>query len=197
MLPWVAPAHTLGLIFDCDGTLADTMPIHFVAWTTALEAVGIEFSEDRFYALGGMSTERIVALLSEEQGIVINDIAELTAAKEKLYLASIDSVRPIDSVVAVARRYHGVLPLGVGSGGERYIVAQTLNAIGVADLFDAVVGADDTERHKPEPDVFLEVARRLGVVPSQCVVFEDTDLGMEAARRAGMIGVDIRPWRAQ
>ena len=95
------------------------------------------------------------------------------------------------------RRYRGVLPMAVASGGHRLGRHETLAAIGILDWFDAIVGADDTERHKPEPDAFLEAARRLGVEPAGCVVFEDAELGLEAARRAHMLPVDIRPWRAE
>jgi beta-phosphoglucomutase-like phosphatase (HAD superfamily) len=187
--------NTSALIFDCDGTLADTMPLHYLGLIAALQPEGLQFSEEQFYALGGMSTERIIAQLCAEQGVTITDVRALSHRKEQTYLASLGEVQPIREVVEVAHRYSGVLPMAVGSGGERWVVEKTLNAVGVHALFDTIVGADDTERHKPEPDVFLEAARRLRVDPSRCVVFEDTELGLEAARRAGMLGIDIRPWR--
>ncbi|HUF98957.1 MAG TPA: HAD-IA family hydrolase [Ilumatobacter sp.] len=192
---WVAPDGTGALIFDCDGTLADTMPSHYVAWSQMVARHGIPFSEQRFYELGGVPSDRIIAILSDESGVAVDDVASMVAYKEQLYVDSIGGVRRVDEVCEVAERYHGVLPMAVASGGEREIVAHTLTAIGVDHLFDAVVGAEDTSRHKPDPDPFLEAARRLGVPPSQCVVFEDTDLGLLAASRAGMLGVDIRPWR--
>ncbi len=171
------------------------MPIHYVAWVAALREVGLEFPEDQFYAFGGMSTEKIIRILAEEQQVLGIDVDALNHRKEALYLESLTHVQPIEVVTEVAYRYHGTLPLAVGSGGERWVVEKTLHQIGVLDLFVTVVGADDTERHKPEPDVYLEAARRLDVEPKRCVVFEDTDLGLEAARRADMIGIDIRPWR--
>lgn len=192
---WNPPPNTAALIFDCDGTLADTMPIHYVAWVAALREVGLVFPEEQFYAFGGMSTDAIIRVLAEEQGVDGIDVSSLKDAKEAMYLDSLAMVQPIDVVADVAHRHHGVLPLGVGSGGERWVVEKTLRQIGVLDLFATIVGADDTERHKPEPDVYLEVARRLDVDPRQCVVFEDTDIGLEAARRASMAGLDIRPWR--
>jgi beta-phosphoglucomutase-like phosphatase (HAD superfamily) len=192
---WTAQPHVRALIFDCDGTLADTMPVHYRCWVQALSEVGLEFAEPKFYALGGMSTDAIIRLLASEQGVKVPNVSELSSHKERLYMECLHEVKPIDVVVDVARWHHGTLPLAVGSGGERWIVEKTLTAIGALDLFDTIVGADDTERHKPEPDVFLEGARRLGIAPSACVVFEDTDLGLEAARRAGMQGIDIRPWR--
>jgi beta-phosphoglucomutase-like phosphatase (HAD superfamily) len=193
VVPWTAPAGTAALVFDCDGTLADTMPTHYRAWVAMLADHGLVFPEPQFYALGGMPTEGIIRLLALEQGVEVHDVTAMSHDKERRYLAMIDHVKAHPSVLDIAARYRGVLPLGVGSGGERWIIDRTLNAIGAADWFDAIVGADDTERHKPEPDVFLEVARRLSVPPASCVVFEDTDLGLEAARRAGMVGVDVRP----
>jgi beta-phosphoglucomutase family hydrolase len=193
---WTAPPGTVGLIFDCDGTLADTMPVHYKAWAAMLAPHGIEFPEQEFYALAGMPSTKIVQLLAAEQGVVVPDdvIAQMVVEKEQDYLLTVTAVQPIGPVVEIASRYRGVLPMAVASGGHRWVVDKTLEAIGVTDWFDAVVGAEDTELHKPEPDVFLEAARRLGVEPVGCVVFEDADLGMEAARRAGMLGVDVRPW---
>ena len=193
---WNAPDGTAALIFDCDGTLADTMPSHFVAWSQMIAEHGLSFTEQRFYELGGVPSDRIIAMLSEESGVQVDDIASMVQYKESLYVQSIGAVRRIDEVCELAERYHGVLPMAVASGGERAIVARTLSVIGVDHLFDAVVGAEDTILHKPDPDPFLEAARRLGVEPGRCVVFEDTDLGLLAAKRAGMQGIDIRPWRA-
>ena len=196
-MTWNAPQGTTALIFDCDGTLADTMPVHFTAWEAMLTPHGIEFPELQFYALAGMPSSKIVAQLAAEQGVEIADevIAQMVIDKERGYVETIERVQPIPDVVAVAERYRGVLPMGVASGGHRWVVQNTLRTIGILDWFDTVVGAEDTERHKPEPDVLLEAARRLEVEPPGCVVFEDADLGMEAARRAGMTGVDVRDWR--
>jgi beta-phosphoglucomutase family hydrolase len=193
---WTPPAGTAALIFDCDGTLADTMPVHYVAWRAMLEPHGIDFPEDVFYALAGMPSAQIVGRLAAEQGIELpaGAIEQMVVDKEQGYVATITSVQPIEPVVEVARRARGALPMAVASGGHRWVVRKTLEAIGVGDWFDAVVGAEDTERHKPEPDVFLEAARRLGVAPEGCVVFEDGEFGLEAARRAGMAAIDIRLW---
>lgn len=193
---WEPPPGTPALIFDCDGTLADTMPAHYVAWNAMLASHGIAFPEQQFYALGGMPSGSIIRLLAAEQGAVVpDDVQPLVDDKENRYLAVLDQVRPIPEVVGIAERYHGVLPLAVASGGERRVVRSTLELLGISDLFAAVVAYEDTERHKPDPDVFEEAARRLDVPPEGCVVFEDSDLGLLAAERAGMIGVDIRPWR--
>lgn len=179
------------LIFDCDGTLADTMPLHFIAWQNVLTGYGFKFNEDLFYSLGGQPTDRIVATLATEQNIEV-DVMQVTEEKEAAFLALIDQVQPIEPIVEIARKYHGKLPMGVGSGGQRAVVKQILEILGIESLFDCMVGSEDTERHKPEPDVFLEVASRLSADPTKCLVYEDADLGVEAARRAGMKCFDVR-----
>ena len=191
---WTAPAATGALIFDCNGTLADTMPTHYQAWLTMLDGYGIAFGEQRFYALAGMPSDRIIELLSQESGVDVTDVTAMVDHKESLYVDSVEAVKRVDVVCEIVLRYRGQLPLAVASGSQRAVVTSTLAAIGLADAFDAVVCSEDTERHKPEPDVFLEAARLMGVAPTSCIVFEDSELGLEAARRAGMGGVDIRPW---
>lgn len=179
------------LIFDCDGTLADTMPAHYRAWLQILQPYGVAFPEDRFYSMGGMPTDKILALLFGEAGKVC-DVDLLTRQKEIAFLEMMNEIRPIEKVVAVARKGRGVLPMAVASGGHRHMVERTLRQIGILEWFPVIVGAEDTVKHKPEPDVFLEAARRLGVEARDCTVYEDTDLGIEAARRAGMRWVDVR-----
>jgi HAD superfamily hydrolase (TIGR01509 family) len=179
------------LIFDCDGTLADTMPAHYRAWVEILRPHGIAFPEDRFYAMGGMPTGKILELLFAEAGKVA-DVEVLTRRKEVAFIEKMAEIRPIEKVVAVARKARGLLPMAVASGGHRAMVEMTLRQIGILEWFPVIVGAEDTVRHKPEPDVFLEAARRLDVSPQRCTVYEDTDLGIEAARRAGMQWVDVR-----
>ncbi len=192
---WSPPPGCTGLIFDCDGTLADTMPIHYRAWRRIFDPSGVPFPEERFYQLGGMPTLKIIQLMSAETGIELGDPIALTHAKEAAFLDRLAEVEPIPRVVEIARAHRGVLPIAVATGGYRAVIEKTLDFIGIRHWFEAMVCAEDTPRHKPEPDVFLEAARRLGnLEPSRCAVFEDTDIGMEAARRAGMIGVDVRDW---
>lgn len=190
------PTDTLALIFDCDGTLADTMPTHFRAWTAMLGRHGIPFPEPRFYQLGGVPTAQIIRILAAEHGVALGDVDAMVIEKEAAFLELLADVRAVEPVFRIAERYRGQLPMAVASGGYRDVVERTLRAIGVADWFGAIVCAEDTARHKPEPDVFLEAAKRLGVAVSGCVVFEDTDIGLKAARRAGMTGIDVRPWIA-
>ena len=179
------------LLFDCDGTLADTMPAHFVAWTHVTQLHGLRFDEDRFYALGGRPSHDILSLLASEVGCQLN-VAEAVILKENTFLQQLHEVRAIDPVVDVARRAAGRIPTAVVTGGHRHVCRQILQHVGIEDCFDTLVASEDTSRHKPEPEPFLEAARRLGVEPGRCVVWEDSDLGIEAARRAGMTWIDVR-----
>lgn len=179
------------IIFDCDGTLVDSMPVHFVAWHETMSRYGIAFPEDRFYSLGGMPSDRIIQMLANEQGITL-DAVSVANEKELAFLDRIDLLIPIEAVVEVVRQNRGVKPIAVASGGFRAVIQRQLEQIAMHDWFDAVVTAEDTAKHKPEPDVFLEAARQLGTLPKHCIVFEDADLGIEAARRAGMNCIDVR-----
>jgi HAD superfamily hydrolase (TIGR01509 family) len=186
-----------GFIFDLDGTLVDTMPSHFVAWTAIAARHGLTFPEARFYALGGVPTAKIAAILIAEAGLAL-DPAAIALEKEQRYydgLAAGAGIRPITVVLDIARelRERQAGPLAIASGSVRRLVTRTIEALGIAHWFAAVVAAEDTVRHKPEPDVFLEAARRLGAAPADCTVYEDTDIGLEAARRAGMAAIDVRP----
>ena len=188
------PKPDRAFIFDLDGTLVDTMPSHFVAWTEVAARNGLTFPEARFYALGGVPTTKIAAMLIAEAGLTLDPVA-IALEKEQLYydgLADGSRIKAIAPVMDLARRHRGEGPLAVASGSVRRLVTRTLAALGIADWFAAVVTAEDTARHKPEPDVFLEAARRLDADPAACTVYEDTDIGLEAARRAGMTPVDVR-----
>jgi beta-phosphoglucomutase-like phosphatase (HAD superfamily) len=191
---WTAPPGTTGLIFDCDGTLADTMPAHYKAWRALLDRFGIPFPEPRFYAMGGMPTASIIRVLAAEVGVMVTDVDAMVLEKEAFFLTHLEAVTPIEPVLTVAKTYCGKLPIAVASGGYRDTITRTLDRLSIRDWFDALVTAEDTPRHKPDPDVFLEAAKRLRVEAAKCVVFEDTDIGLEAARRAGMLGIDVRPW---
>lgn len=182
---------TVGLIFDCDGTLADTMPLHFIAWRDALRKYELDFDENRFYSMAGQPTVKIVRILLNEQSRT-GDPEAIAREKELAFLNILHQVQPIQPVVEIAQRYRDTNRMGVGSGSDRGVVLSVLRHIGLDGFFDAVVGAEDTEHHKPEPDVFLEVARRIAVPPERCRVYEDADLGIEAARRAGMTWFDVR-----
>jgi HAD superfamily hydrolase (TIGR01509 family) len=180
------------VLFDCDGTVADTMPAHYRAWLAVTAGHGLAFDEPRFYALGGRPTRDILATLAAEAGIEI-DLDAAAERKEQAFLEQLTEVRPIDAVVGVVRRLRGRLPLAIVTGGYQHVCRQILARIGIAGAFDTIVASEDTPRHKPDPDPFLEAASRLGVAPERCLVWEDSDLGIEAARRAGMAWIDVRP----
>jgi HAD superfamily hydrolase (TIGR01509 family) len=179
------------LIFDCDGTLTDSMPVHFVAWNKTMKLYGIDFPEDRFYSLGGIPTDKIIRMLADEQGINV-DSNKAATAKENAFLELLHLLEPIRHVVDVARHFHKRMPMIVASGGFREVIKKQITQIGCDDLFDDIVSAEDTARHKPEPDVFLEAARRAGADPTRCLVYEDSDLGLQAARAAAMDFIDVR-----
>lgn len=174
-----------GYIFDCDGTIADTMPLHFVAWTKAMKDFSGIFPEDFFYSLGGTPATVIVGMLNEKYGLSM-DPTQTVRCKEDYYLQMIPEVKPIEPVLAIARKMHGLVPLAIASGGHREIVMATLRVLGIESLFTAIVCAEDYVNGKPSPDPFLKAAVLMGVAPDECVVFEDTAIGIEAAKAAGM-----------
>ena len=179
-------------IFDCDGTLADNMPLHYKAWCAALGVHGCDFPEALFYTLGGVPTEHIVDLLNERHGTSI-PAAQTAAHKEQLFLEMIPQILPMEAVLEIIHRNSGRLPIAVASGSRREIVMKILDALGITALFDAIVTSEDYRRGKPSPDPFLEASRRLGVPPEKCLVFEDTQTGITAAEAAGMQWVLVRP----
>jgi len=180
-----------GLIFDCDGTLADTMPLHWRAWQVIAARHRLHLPEDRFYALGGVPSREIVKMLSAEQGLALDHLA-VAREKEAEYLPLIAQVEPINAVVGVARANFGKLPMAVASGSTRRVIEQVLERLNIRHLFQELVTSEDVAHQKPAPDIFLEAARRIGVPPRFCRAYEDSDLGMQAIRAAGMEAVDVR-----
>jgi len=180
-----------GLIFDCDGTLADTMPLHWRAWQMITRRHDLQFPEDRFYALGGVPSRDILKMLSQEQGRPLDHIA-VAHEKEEAYLPLMGEVEPIHAVVEIARANFGKIPMAVASGGTQAIITQVLERLQIRHFFNAVVTSEMVKKQKPAPDIFLEAARRIGVEPKFCRAYEDTDLGLQAIRAAGMDAVDVR-----
>lgn len=183
--------HIQALIFDCDGTLADSMPLHWRAWNETAARYGLLFPKTRFYSLGGVPARDILKMLSEEQGRNIDYVA-VAKEKESAFVRLIPELGSIESVVKIARENYGKIPMAVASGGTRQAVLQTLQHLKIDHLFQAIVSHEDVTRQKPAPDIYLEAARRLGVAPQFCRAYEDTDLGMESIRSAGMEAVDVR-----
>jgi len=185
------PAHIKGLVFDCDGTLADTMPLHWQAWQMITQRHDLHFPQDRFYAYGGVPSRDILKLLAEEQGRSLDHIA-VAHEKEETYLQTLMQVEPIHAVVNIAKENFGKIPMAVASGGTQKIIVQVLEHLKIRHLFNAVVTSEMVVNQKPAPDIFLEAARLIGVEPKFCRAYEDTDLGMQAIRSAGMDAVDVR-----
>ena len=183
-----------GLIFDCDGTLADTMPLHWRAWQIIAQRHDLHFPEDRFYSLGGVPSRDILKMLAQEQDRPLDHIA-VAHEKENLYVPLMARVEPIHAVVEIAKSNFGKMPLAVASGGTQPVIVQVLEQLKIRHLFAAVVTSEMVKRQKPAPDIFLEAARRIGVEPRFCRAYEDTDLGLQAIRDAGMDAVDVRKMR--
>ena len=177
-------------LFDCDGTIADSMPLHHRAWQTALSEWKCDFSEDLFYAWGGTPTTKVIEQLNQKFGLSM-PVAEVESRREKHYRSLLSTIGPIHEVVEHIRSQSGKIPLAVVSGSPRDSVLMTLGYLGLGDYFQVIIGAEDSPRGKPHPDPFLAAARILGVEAKACLVFEDADLGIQSAEAAGMKWVRV------
>jgi beta-phosphoglucomutase family hydrolase len=188
----IPPGDFAGYIFDLDGTLVDTMPLHFRAWDAAMRHAGLNcpLDEDLFYSLGGVPTRRVAELIAEHYQLKVDPEA-VFHHKESLFQELQGDARLIGPVVDIARRVARTHPVSIASGGPRAIVQRSLQLAGLAPLFAVVVTADDVTHGKPAPDMFLLAAKQMGVLPSQCLVFEDAEPGMRAAEAAGMKWVRV------
>ena len=175
-------------LFDCDGTIADSMPLHYIAWKKALAEWNCDYDEKLFYSWGGKPVRKIIADLNEMHGLHM-PVEALAARKEAFYLELLPQLKAIPAVLEHVLAQHGRIPLAVVSGSRRDSVIGSLTALGILDKFDTLVCAEDYVHGKPAPDCFLLAAERLGVEPATCLVFEDTALGIQAATAAGMPSV--------
>jgi HAD superfamily hydrolase (TIGR01509 family) len=180
------------VIFDCDGTLVHSMPLHFEAWCEALSMHGAAniFKEDVFYAMGGRPTQDIVVEINDEYGLKL-DPEKVAFSKREAFLRKLGQLELIDEVAAFAESLRGKLPMAIATGGTRLVIEKTLQAVGVSDLFEEVVTADDVANGKPAPDIFLKAAQMLGVKPERCLVLEDAPAGVMAGQLAGMTVIAI------
>jgi beta-phosphoglucomutase-like phosphatase (HAD superfamily) len=184
-------------LFDCDGTIADSMPLHYVAWTKALGEWGCAFPEELFYAWGGMPAAEVIANLGAQQGLAM-PVAEVERRKEALYYELLPELRAVPEVLEHIELSHGRVPFAVVSGSTLESVTRSLEVLGILDRFDTLVCAGDYTRSKPDPEPFLVAAERLGVAPADCLVFEDTEQGIQAATAAGMASVKVlQPWERE
>jgi HAD superfamily hydrolase (TIGR01509 family) len=175
-------------LFDCDGTIADSMPLHYKAWKRALAEYGGTYDEDLFYSWGGKPVRKIIADLNEMQGLNM-PVNVLAARKESFYHAQLPELKGIPDVIEHIEAMHGRIPFAVVSGSRRQTVVGSLTALNLLDKFDILVCAEDYTHGKPSPEGFLLGASKLGVAPQHCLVFEDTELGIQAATAAGMQSV--------
>jgi len=181
-------------LFDCDGTIADSMPLHYVAWKRALGEWGCEFPETTFYAWGGRPVVEIIRSLNEQHSLDM-PVDAVATRKESLYYEALPHLEAVPEVLEHILAQHGRIPFAVVSGSTRESVTESLRTLRLLDRFDALVCAGDYTRPKPHPEAFLLAAERLGVTPADCLVFEDTDMGIAAATAAGMASVRVlQPW---
>jgi len=181
-------------LFDCDGTIADSMPLHYVAWNKALSEWGCEFNEDLFYAWGGMPVAEIIATLNQKHGLNM-PVQQVAKRKEDIYLESLPQLKAVPEVLEHIEASYKRIPFAVVSGSTRDSVTASLQALNILDRFEALVCAGDYERSKPDPQPFQMAAEKLGVPSESCLVFEDTDMGIQAATAAGMASVKVpQPW---
>lgn len=183
-----------GYVFDCDGTLVESMVLHHRAWRAAFERfhAPFEFDWTLFMRRAGMPLLQTVHELNAEFGISLPP-EDVVREQHRAYAELLPGVLPIEPVVAFARALYGHAPLSVFSGGHEDVVRQSLAAVGILALFDHVLTAEHVKRGKPDPEGFLLCAERMGTAPAHCLVIEDGDLGIEAAERAGMDWVRVGP----
>ena len=182
------------LIFDLDGTLADTMPTHFKAFQTVLSRYGVQFDQELMDSLAGVPTLPQMRLIREKfnpDGFIPEKVA---VEKEVEFLNSIKEMKTVQPVYYILLEYQGKMPIGCGTGGEREIAMQTLEVINATDKVMVLVSSDDVTHGKPHPETFLKVAQALGVDPKYCQVFEDGEPGIIAAKAAGMMVTDIKEY---
>jgi HAD superfamily hydrolase (TIGR01509 family) len=189
------PGTFKAYLFDCDGTIADSMPLHYVAWSRALSEWNCEFREELFYAWGGMPVSDIISALNNKHGLNM-PVEAVAGRKEQLYYEILPQLKAVPEVLEHIEASHGQIPFAVVSGSTRDSVTASLETLKILDRFDTLVCAGDYEKSKPDPEPFLIAADRLGKAPSDCLVFEDTDMGIQAATAAGMASVKIpQPWQ--
>jgi HAD superfamily hydrolase (TIGR01509 family) len=187
------PAGDFGAyLFDCDGTIADSMPLHYIAWKQALGEWNCGFDEKLFYEWGGMPIVEIVATLNQQRGLNM-PVETVARRKENLYFELLPRLKAVPEVLEHIEARHGQIPFAVVSGSALDSVTASLTTLNLLDRFDTLVCAGDYKKSKPDPEGFLLAASRLGVTPESCLVFEDTEMGIQAATAAGMISVKVPP----
>jgi beta-phosphoglucomutase family hydrolase len=184
------PGPFQAYLFDCDGTIVDSMPLHYVAWSRALAEQNCDFREDLFYEWGGVSVAEVVQRLNQQHGLQMSP-EQVSRRKEDFYLQNLPQLKAIPEVLEQIETNHGRMPLAVVSGSTRESVTASLATVKLLDRFETMVCAGEYQKGKPDPEAFLQAAAKLNVPPASCLVFEDADLGIQAAIAAGMPWVKI------
>jgi HAD superfamily hydrolase (TIGR01509 family) len=179
-------------LFDCDGTIADSMPLHYRAWKRALGEWDCEFEEKLFYAWGGMPVAEIISTLNQQHGLRM-PVEAVASRKESLYFDLLPELKAVPEVLEHIEAERGRIPFAVVSGSTRESVTASLVSLKLLDRFHTMVCAGDYTKSKPDPEAFLMAADRLGAAPEDCLVFEDTEMGIQAATAAGMSSVKVPP----
>lgn len=193
MHPALTPPPADALLFDWDGTLVDSQDANYRAMFHALSTTGIHLEKDWFDARTGISSAEMIKLLAQEQGVTLTvPVDDLVGRRDARFLEESESVRPHAAVLEVVEAARGTTPMAIASGGSREIILGTLRRLPFRDSFDAIVTREDAKRGKPAPDIFLKAAATLDADPARCVVYEDSDEGISAARAAGMRVIDVR-----
>jgi len=181
------------LIFDLDGTLSDSLPVHIASWHSVCEKLNCTFDDRILVEMTGMPTISFAERIKREQNLEI-DAEEIVILKQQEFWQNINRIKPHDAVISLMKDAYGKIPMAVGTGASRISAMLQMKELGIDHLFDFIVTADDVERHKPEPETFLKCAEMMKVEPQFCQVFEDGELGMQAAQTAGMLLTDVRPF---
>jgi HAD superfamily hydrolase (TIGR01509 family) len=182
------------LIFDIDGTLADTMPAHFEVYKGLLASYGVNFTYEEFLTYAGIPVVPQMEMFKKKYGFKNFDPLKMAEYKEDQYFINIHKTKPLLPVMKVFEEYYGKVPIACGTGADRRIATRTLEVLGIRDKINALVTSDDVANGKPHPETFLRCAGMLGVEPQYCQVFEDGDPGIEAANAAGMMVTDVREY---
>ncbi|XGW48140.1 beta-phosphoglucomutase family hydrolase [Haemophilus influenzae] len=181
-----------GLIFDMDGTLIDTMPVHAQAWTMVGERFGYEFDCQIMYNLGGATVKTIAGEMMKAANMPLDRIEDVLAAKRELSYQLIPTQSKLLPTFEIVKYFHQKKPMALGSRSHRKIIDMLMDTLAIAPYFSAIVSADDVKEHKPHPETFLRCAELIQANPSRCIVFEDADLGVQAGLNAGMDVFDVR-----
>ncbi|WP_109831540.1 HAD family hydrolase [Reichenbachiella versicolor] len=185
------PEGIKGLIFDLDGTIIDSMPLHFKAYNYCLEPYGIKYDEETFFSRGGIPTKDTLLMIAKDNGIEDFDLEEVIKRKREYVDTKIDQMKLIEPTMEVIKAYQSILPMAVGTGSNRKTVTAMFEMFDLNKYFEHSVTATDVQNFKPHPETFLKAAELIDIDPKDCLVFEDGKPGMEAAISAGMKVIDI------